>query len=81
MEGRNADGRMDGQEKWISRKNSYNEGTKEGTNERTREMETEGTMERRKGRKDGERQERKGLASWAKPCEIVAMYLLFHRGE
>ena len=98
---------MDGQEKRMSRKNSYNEGTKAGTNERTREMEEgrmkggegrkegraprkeqskggrkkEGTMERRKGKKEGERQEREGLASWAKPCEIVATYLLFHRGE
>ena len=38
-------------------------------------------MERRKGRKEGEIQEREELASWAKLCEIVATYLLFHRGE
>jgi len=101
---------MDGQEKRMSRKNSYNEGTKAGTNERTREME-EGRMKGGEGRKEGRAprkeqskggrkkegrkeqwkeekegrrekiQEREGLASWAKLCEIVATYLLFHRGE
>ena len=43
---------MDGQEKRMSRKNSYNEGTKAGTNERTREME-EGRMKGGEGRKEG----------------------------
>ena len=42
---------MDGQEKWTSRKNSYNEGTKEGTNERKREIQ-EGRM-KGEGRKEG----------------------------
>jgi hypothetical protein len=43
---------MDGQEKRMSRKNSYHEGTKAGTNERTREME-EGRMKGGEGRKEG----------------------------